>query len=122
MLARVVIDQKIAMQSGVVARQADVVIVETEADVVVAAHVVEPGGALQFVRDAPDAEVEQGGFLGGDSLPQQGHQGGVVGNFAFFGIDRIFAEIFDHFDRCHDRLGNEQHARRRHLATVLHQL
>ena len=87
-----------------------------------AADVVQPGGAVEFVRQAADALVEQLGVLGRHRLPQQRHEGGVVGDLAFLGDDRVLAEVLDDLDRCDDGLGNEQHAGRRDLAAVLHQL
>ena len=58
------------MGIGVVTRLDDIVVVEAQADVVVAAHVIEPGGAVQFIGQATDALIEQLGILGRDGLPQ----------------------------------------------------
>ncbi len=110
------------MRVGVVTDLGDVGVVKAQTDVVVASHIVQPGGAVELVRQAQNALVEQLGVLCCDRFPQQRHVGRVIGDLAFLGDDGVFTEVFDDLDRRDDRLGDEQHARCRHLATVLHQL
>ena len=85
----------------------DIIIVIAQADVVVATNVIEPGGAFELVRQTLYPLVKQPGIFCRDRIPQQCHECGVIGYFAFLGIDGIFAEVFDDFNRGDDSLGNE---------------
>ena len=110
------------MSKWLVARLPDIGIIKAQTDIIVTAHIIEPGRAVEFVWQAADALIQQFGVFGGDCIPKQSHIGGVVGDLAFFGVDRVFAEVLGHFNRRDDRLSNKQHPGRGHLTTILHEL
>ena len=95
------------MRHRVITCEQNVIIIETETDIIVTTDVIQPGGAFELV---------------GQELvvPEQGHERCIIGNFTFLGIDRIFAKVLCHFYRRHDGFGDEQYSRGRDLTAVFH--
>ncbi len=120
--AREPVEEKTPVGSRIVAGGGNVRVFESETDVIVATNVVEPGGAIELVRQAEHAPLQKLRVARRDAVPEQRHQGGVVGDFALLGDDRVLAEVASDLHRCDDGLGDEQHPRRHHLTAVLHQL
>ena len=88
------------------AESAQEIVVESPADVVVAAQVIEEGVFLREREDGLQLVAEKAHVPRGDGVPGAGHRRDVVEHVALGFLDR--AEIRDHLGRLHHDLA-EQH-------------
>ena len=99
--------EEAAVTGGVHTQPCGVVVGEGPADVVVAAHVVDPRSALGGLVALGERGGEQGDVPGGQGLPRERHLEGVVGQGALLGVD-----VADDLVRVDDRLRLELHGGR----------
>ena len=95
------------MVEAVDAQSGGVFVRKCPADIIMAAHVVDPGRARGECMPFPQGLGQQVDFAGGQGVPKQGHEQRVVRKLAFLRID-----IGDDVVGMDDGLGEEEEARR----------
>ena len=99
--------EKAAVVVAVDAQRRRVVVVKGPADVVVAAHVVDPGAVGRDAEAVAHRALQHAHLARGQAVPQQRHQQRVVGELAF-----VVADVLRHLVGVDDGLGLEEQAGR----------
>ena len=104
--AAVELVQEAAVIAAVDPQPGSIFVGEGPADVVVAAHVVDPGSPGVQPEAGRQRLGQQADLAGRQRVPEQGHQQRVVRKLAF-----LRGDVFDDFVGMHDRFGFEQQRR-----------
>ena len=94
--------QKFAVQVGILSCLGDACILVAESNVIVAAGIGNPRGAVGFAENICLGLEHDAGIPRGQHVPLQGHLGGIVGKITFLGhkvsCSKVIHNVFGRYD------------------------
>ena len=107
------------MQVGILSCLRDAGILVAEPDVIVAAGVGNPRGAVGLTENVSLGLEHHAGVSRGEHIPLKGHLGGIVGKVAFLGHKISCSKVIHNVFGRYDRLSEQCHPWRGHMDALL---